>query len=86
MTATIVDFEIIEHLDFEFDPPCEMEADCGKTATWKMTISCCGHTILCCEPCKNKIVEWAEHGRLEHNPVFGGCGSKDVTILVCEKL
>jgi len=86
MTQMGLDIETIEHLDFEFDPPCEMSDD-DRTATWKLTISCCGHTILACEKCKNTVMEWAKGGKfLEHNALYGGCGSKQVTIIVCEKL
>jgi len=86
MTTTITEFEIIEHLDFDFDPPCEMNEKCGKVATWKMTVSCCGKTILCCEPCKDMVMEWSKFGTMTHQTEMGGCGSVDVTIMICEKL
>lgn len=53
MTQMGLDIEAIEHLDFEFAPPCENTEGCDKAATWKLTTACCGGVFLFCDDCKN---------------------------------
>ena len=57
---TNLDIETIEHLDFEFEPPCEalqgMEppyTPCEKSnpAEWIVVGACCGKTTLICDEC-----------------------------------
>jgi hypothetical protein len=45
MTTTATDVETIEHLDFEAEVPCEVQADdrddfCGRTAHWLARLRC----------------------------------------------
>lgn len=50
---TITEIETIEHLDFDFDEPCENEAKkCSRVATWVATMACCGTVMLVCDDCK----------------------------------
>lgn len=56
MTTTISETgtESLEHLDFEFEPPCERGMDerysnCDDVATWKVTFMCCGTIMVFCE-------------------------------------
>lgn len=61
MTATIneTDIESIESLDFEFAPPCEhANRVCDNTAAWAVTMRCCGHVVLLCDPCTEYVREW----------------------------
>lgn len=35
--------------EMEDDAPCEWE-ECDAGAEWKVTLKCCGHTVLMCDP------------------------------------
>ena len=58
MTETTIglDIESIEHLDFEFAPPCDSRAEggCDNVAEWKGVLACCGSTMLICQECLDK--------------------------------
>lgn len=58
-TDTGVKNEVIEHLDFDFDVPCEMEEPvaCTNVAEWRFEKSCCAAVRLYCSPCKDLIFE-----------------------------
>jgi hypothetical protein len=57
MTTMIneTDFETIEALDYDFEPPCESIAGCDRIATWSVRFSCCGQVCLLCEPDVEKL-------------------------------
>lgn len=71
----------IEHLDFEHEPPCELEKvaseECSHAAEWKVVIGCCAETFLFCEDHFLEIMEYFRVNKnefLQHNMDFGGCG------------
>lgn len=53
MTATIIENETIEHLDFDSVPPCEcmFPDECGREAEIITAVKCCGHKVLLSEEC-----------------------------------
>lgn len=83
MTMMGLDVETIEHLDFEFAPPCEQTEYCDSAAEWKITPSCCGRLILFCTPCKDYLVQG-----LKRSPYVTDtkCGTDKTTILLIEPL
>lgn len=46
MTEMLV--ENLEHLDFDFAPPCETVYGCDKIAEWKVRLKCCNRLVLFC--------------------------------------
>lgn len=87
-----LDIESIEALDFEYAPPCDWnEGDCGKTAEWKMVVSCCGHMFLFCE--QHKVTQLmlveqvlASGGQIDHTDAPHACGAMDIRIILVERL
>jgi hypothetical protein len=68
---TITDIEIIEHLDFDFAPPCEANPPIQKDkpfcnheapAVWKVVSTCCGKVKLSCDEC----LQW----RLDYHTLY----------------
>lgn len=50
--STIVanEFELIMHLDFNFEEPCDVEnPPCEAAATWKVLLTCCDNPYLLCD-------------------------------------
>lgn len=82
-TAFGLDIETIEHLDFEFAPPCEQDTDCDNEAEWKIVPACCGRNILFCTTCKDDLVEGLERSPYVTDKV---CGKQKTTILYIEPL
>jgi hypothetical protein len=65
MIITKMDEETLEHLDFEFTPPCEREP-CDKKAEYKVVFACCGHVMLWCEFCYADAERYTAAGGLWH--------------------
>lgn len=47
------DFELIMHLDFDIEEPCEQDS-CDKAATWKLHLTCCGNPYYFCDGHKDR--------------------------------
>lgn len=46
------EIEQIEHLDFDFEPPCErLQGECSRKADWRIMLGCCGRFFLMCDEC-----------------------------------
>lgn len=82
MTITDNDTSTIEHLDFDYAPPCEWaleKVQCDCEAEWIIVLGCCGKSVLRCEEHFLKFMamfnsqELSQY-RLAHNPDYGGCG------------
>lgn len=50
-TKMAPDIEMIEHLDFDHAPVCEIISlpECDREAKWKVVMKCCGSIALFCE-------------------------------------
>jgi hypothetical protein len=58
---TVTEIEAIDHLDFDFAPPCESVTTNGtpncpgpRTAEWRVIRACCGSLALYCDECLQK--------------------------------
>lgn len=68
------DLELIEHLDFDYAPPCQSKNEHGEVncptnaaATWRTVSVCCGKANLLCDTCLE---------RKSRVPVITTCGQK----------
>jgi hypothetical protein len=47
---TVTETELIGHLDFDLELPCETTTeDCSEVAEWRVVFSCCGKIVLFCD-------------------------------------
>lgn len=64
----VTEIEAIEHLDFDFETPCEANGGCDNTAEWVFTMNCCGFTSLFCDPHAQNTIDihelWVKVKRL----------------------
>lgn len=72
---TMMDIETIEHLDFEFTPPCEVRGCDPLEAEYKVVFACCGHTMLWCEECYVAAERYLSEGGLFACEL---CGTKNI--------
>lgn len=64
------DIEQIEHLDFEFTPPCErLQGECDRPAAWKVMLGCCGRFFVMCDICLTQQQEFFS----VHPDMMGTC-------------
>lgn len=78
------DLELIMHLDFEHETPCDVES-CDKAAEWKFTLSCCGLMKLYCDRHFCIVKKWKDTQGLIHPEKFGGCGGRNIEMLNVER-
>lgn len=48
--------EFAELVNFNLDPTCEALDGCSYVAAWRVTLACCGFTLLLCNICLLDLV------------------------------
>lgn len=73
---TIIVPETIDHLDFEFTPPCEAFGCPPEQAVYKVIFNCCAHQMLVCEECYTRSINWLNGGGTFYCEF---CDARDIT-------
>ena len=73
---TILEIELLDHLDFDFIPPCEVKGCDPEPAKYRVVFSCCGHTMLWCEPCYDHSQRYLQSGGEYYCEI---CGAANIT-------
>jgi len=70
---TILDYELIEEIDFSLDAVCEAyNGTCDRKAEWRAKIVCCGQLVLSCDKCVKAHIDWLK--TVAPNSFTHGCG------------
>lgn len=60
MTAVDIDLDMTVLEDMDVSIPCQglWDSGCENKAIYYRVGHCCGKIVLCCEPCKQKALDW----------------------------
>lgn len=80
----------IEHLDFDYEEPCEYNPrePCDHAAEWKVITNCCGKIFLFCDEHFWNVVNKINMQPLVNIicPIDRGCGAQFIGIAHAERI
>ena len=77
MTTVINEMELIAHLDFDIEEPCDLGNDCENPADYRVYMNCCDNAYLFCEFHYESLLIVMEMGEISR---CNFCDARGITI------